>query len=247
MKQYEAVIETLQRLGGIATLGQLYQEVFKINDCHWNTKTPFASIRRIVQERKEIYKIKPGLWALASCREQLEANGFVVENAHNSDSTLMKEFNHSYYQGLLLEIGNCKNLLTYVPEQDKNRKYAGAALKEVRTLNEIPSFSFPELVHRSSTIDVIWFNGRKMPHAFFEVEHSTDIQNSLLKFFDLQDFYCKMFIVADNKRMDEFEKKLHYRAFKELVDNKRVRFLSYDALHKQYNMAIESKRNSIFL
>ena len=33
MKQYEAVIETLQRLGGIATLGQLYQEVFKINDC----------------------------------------------------------------------------------------------------------------------------------------------------------------------------------------------------------------------
>lgn len=29
MKQYEAVIETLKRLGGIATLGQLYQEVLK--------------------------------------------------------------------------------------------------------------------------------------------------------------------------------------------------------------------------
>lgn len=247
MKQYEAVIETLQRLGGIATLGQLYQEVFKINDCQWNTKTPFASIRRIVQERKEIYKIKPGLWALTSCQKQLETNGFIVENAHNSDSTQMKDFNHSYYQGLLLEIGNCKNLLTYVPEQDKNKKYAGTTLKEVRTLNEIPSFSFPELVHRSSTIDVIWFNDRKMPYALFEVEHSTDIQNSLLKFFDLQDFYCKMFIVADNKRMDEFEKKLHYSAFKELADNKRVKFLSYDALNKQYNIAIESKRNSIFL
>lgn len=48
MKQYEAVIETLKRLGGIATLGQLNQEVFKIRDCEWNTKTPFASIRRIV-------------------------------------------------------------------------------------------------------------------------------------------------------------------------------------------------------
>lgn len=72
MKQYEAVIETLKRLGGIATLGQLNQEVFKIRDCEWNTKTPFASIRRIVQERKEIYKIKPGLWALTSCQKNLK-------------------------------------------------------------------------------------------------------------------------------------------------------------------------------
>ena len=66
MKQYEAVIQTLEKLGGIATLGQLNQEVFKIKECEWKTKTPFASIRRIVQENKNIYKIKPGLWALKS-------------------------------------------------------------------------------------------------------------------------------------------------------------------------------------
>lgn len=30
MKQHEAVISTLERLGGAATLGTLYQEVFKI-------------------------------------------------------------------------------------------------------------------------------------------------------------------------------------------------------------------------
>ena len=44
MKQYEAVIQTLERLGGVATLGQLNQEVFKIQDCKWKTKTPFASM-----------------------------------------------------------------------------------------------------------------------------------------------------------------------------------------------------------
>lgn len=247
MKQYEAVIETLRRLGGIATLGQLYQEVFKTGDCQWNTKTPFASIRRIVQERKEIYKIKPGLWALASCRERLEADGFIAENALNAESPQIKEFNHSYYQGLLVEIGNYRNLLTYVPEQDKNKRYANTTLKEIRTLNSIPAFSFPELVHRSSTIDVIWFNGRKMPCTLFEVEHPTDIQNSLLKFFDLQDFYCKMFIVADGKRKDEFERKLHYGAFKELADNKRVRFLDYDSLNKIYNLTIENRRIQGFL
>ena len=39
MKQYEAVIETLDKLGGVATLGELNREVFKISDCEWKTKT----------------------------------------------------------------------------------------------------------------------------------------------------------------------------------------------------------------
>lgn len=54
MKQYEAVIETLDKLGGVATLGDLNSEVFKIQECEWKTKTPFASIRRIVQQTKGI-------------------------------------------------------------------------------------------------------------------------------------------------------------------------------------------------
>lgn len=79
MKQYEAVIQTLEKLGGVATLGQLNQEVFKIKDCEWRSKTPFASIRRIVQENENIYKIKPGLWALKSYQKKLEDKGIVVE------------------------------------------------------------------------------------------------------------------------------------------------------------------------
>lgn len=64
MKQYEAVIETLKRLGGCATFGQLNQEVFKIEDCTWNTKTPFASIRRIGKTaRKSFAFVRDyGLW-----------------------------------------------------------------------------------------------------------------------------------------------------------------------------------------
>lgn len=72
MKQYEAVIQTIESLGGIATLNQINRHVFDVKDCEWNTKTPFASIRRIVQQTKGIYKIKPGLYALESHRKQLE-------------------------------------------------------------------------------------------------------------------------------------------------------------------------------
>ena len=43
MRQYEAVILTLEKLGGQATLGELNKEVLKIKDCEWKTKTPFAA------------------------------------------------------------------------------------------------------------------------------------------------------------------------------------------------------------
>lgn len=80
-----------------------------------------------------------------------------------------------------------------------------------------------------------------MPHSFFEVEHSTDIQNSLLKFNDLQDFYVRMTIVSDAKRRKEFESKMSYSAFDELRRNRRVSFLSYETLVRQYEMELEKQ------
>ncbi len=242
MKQYEAVIETLDKLGGIATLGELNREVFKIKDCEWKTKTPFASIRRIVQQTKGIYKIKPGLYGLEKYRKQLEDRGIIVETEKNKDSDNVKTFNHTYYQGILLIIGKYHNMQTFIPKQDKNKRfYDGTRLQDISTLKEMPSYSYPQIVKRSSTIDTIWFNERNMPHSFFEIEHSTDIQNSLLKFNDLQDFYARMTIVADIKRKAEFEYKMHFHAFDNLRLNKRVSFLSYDSLIKQYEMEEEKQ------
>ena len=57
-------------------MGELNGEVFKIKDCKWNTKTPFASIHRIVQQTKGIYKIRPGLYGLEKYKKQIEDRGF---------------------------------------------------------------------------------------------------------------------------------------------------------------------------
>ena len=238
MKQYEAVIQTIEKLWGIATLQQLNQEVFKIKECEWNTKTPFASIRRIVQQNEEIYKIKPGLYALKSYRKQLESKGIIVETDKNKNSQDIIKFNHSYYQGLLLSIGNMKGLHTFAPNQDKNKPFANQTIDDIRTMHEMPLFSYSHFVQRSSTIDVIWFNERNMPHSFFEVEHSTDITNSLQKFNDLQDFHTNMYIVADEKRHDEFIQKFGYISFDLIRKGKRVKFISYDDLEKQYAQII---------
>lgn len=66
--QEKQVIDTLRQNGGYSTLGNLYHLVDTTN---WVTKTPNESIRRIVQQSKEIFKIQPGLWALEECREEV--------------------------------------------------------------------------------------------------------------------------------------------------------------------------------
>ena len=248
MTQPQAVIEAIESLGGIAPLGQIYQVTLQNKDCKWGTKTPHASIRRIVRHTKGIYVVRKGLYALESHRRKLEANGIVEVTTANADSKEVQQFTHYYYQGLLLKVGEMKHYDTFAPNQDKNRMFLQEAkLGELRSLNELPKFTYPHLVQRASTIDVIWFNERKMPHSFFEVEHSTDIQNSLLKFCDLQDFFARMVIVADAIRKDEYTKKINEAAFVDMKKKKRINFLSYDDLSQQYENAVEDSQRAFLL
>ncbi|MGD1089537.1 MAG: hypothetical protein ABR955_12565 [Verrucomicrobiota bacterium] len=237
MNQQQAVIQTMERLGGVATLGQLYAEIFKIKDCEWKTKTPFASIRRIVQLHNEIYKIKPGLYGLTSKKSEHEARGIVAETEKNKDSAEVKSFGHTYHQALLLIVGKLRRFDCWSPNQDKNKMFVNESLGSLRTLQEMPHFSYESLVNRSATVDAIWFNERKMPNSFFEVEHGTDMKNSLLKFNDLQDFHSRMVIVSDATRRGEFDAKIKFSAFRDIAE--RVDFLPYERLVKDYEYEIE--------
>lgn len=73
MTQAQAVKETLRKLGGIATLKEIYKHVPEITDCQWHTKTPEASVRRIVQQDKGIIRLKAGYYILAEFRDQIVA------------------------------------------------------------------------------------------------------------------------------------------------------------------------------
>lgn len=248
MTQNQAVIEAIENLGGSASLGDIYKIAINNPDCKWGTKTPQASIRRIVRHTDGIYVIRKGLYALESHRRQLENNGIVQVTDSNKDSEEVKKFTHYYYQGLLLKVGQMKSFETFVPQQDKNKKFLNeTTLGELRTLQEMPRFTYEDIVQRSSTIDVIWFNQRNLPHSFFEVEHSTDIQNSLLKFCDLQEFNARMVIVADEYRKDEFTRKLNETAFADLRKDNRVDFLSYDDLNTQYEQIIFNSQRGFVL
>lgn len=225
MTQKEQVYLAMERNGGYATFQQLNRIVDTSN---WKTKTPDATIRRIVQENKDFFKIKPGLWALTSCQENVLKRLEIQQGNVGLDN----RFTHTYYQGMVVEIGNYKHYNTYIPAQDKNKKFLETKLCKLATLQDIPEFTYSNLLRRAKTVDVIWFNERCMPCGFYEIEHTTDIKNSLSKFYELQDFRADFLIIADEKRREQFNEIISSSMYNAI--SKFVKFMSYDNLVKQY-------------
>jgi len=222
MKQSDAVEHVMDQNGGYATLAYLYRNV---NVTDWKTKTPFASIRRIVQDPNRFFKIRPGLWALNSRKKEV-LRFLNIENAKDKKSN--EEFNHTYYQGLLVEIGNMKGFDTFVPNQDKNRIYLNKQLKEITTLGEIFQFTYEKVLRRARTVDVTWFNKREFPASFFEIEFSTHFESALLKYLMLQDFNVDFKIVADKAQAREYFDKLSNSSFDPI--RKRINFIEFGEL-----------------
>jgi len=236
MKQYEAVIKAMEQNGGYATLGLLYQKALKVKGVEWKTKTPFASIRRIVQDPRFFFKIKPGLWALKGWEKRLPAEMKPAKKPRPSEL----QFDHTYYQGLVVQIGNLKRFETFVPAQDKNRRFlAKETLGSLASLTALYPFSYPNIIRRANTIDVIWFNTRRMPSSIFEIEHSTNIKDSLIKFVELQDFRIEMFIIAPPTRKRQFQDTITLSAFEPIKNF--VRFLSYPQLSQLHSRVFKLK------
>lgn len=225
MTQKEQVYLAMERNGGYATFQQLNRIV---NTSDWRTKTPDATIRRIVQDNTEFFRLKPGLWALTSCKENVLQRLEIQQDNIESDN----RFTHTYYQGMVVKIGNYKHYKTYIPAQDKNKKFLETKLCKLASLQSIPEFTYSNMLRRAKTVDVIWFNERCMPCGFYEIEHTTDIKNSLSKFYELQDFRADFFIIADERREEQFNDIISSSMYSDI--RKYVKFMSYNNLVKQY-------------
>ena len=219
LTQVDQVVAALEQNGGYATFSDLNHIV---DTSEWKTKTPAASIRGIVQTHPKLfYRLMPGQWGLISMKTKIENGGVSVKS---------EKYTHGYYQGLLVDIGNAKKFLTYVPPQDKNRDYSHQKLGKIITMPSLVEFTTERIMRKAKTVDTIWMNCRDMPDSFFEVEHTTDIRNSLDKFYELQDFRANFFIVSDAKNKARFDDLLMWSQYKEIKDF--VRFYDYEKLFK---------------
>jgi len=229
MNQREAVVEAMRANGGYATLGQLYKEALKIPGVKWETKTPFKSINRIVQDLKYFFRIRPGLWALLEAKDKLPAD---LRQKPKPES------DHTYYQGLLVELGNLRRQQTFVPKQDRGKPFLGKPLGGLVTVEDIYQFTYPEIVRRAAAVDVIWFNQRKFPSEFIEVENTTDMHGAFLKFVLFDAFNSTFRVVAPAARKSEFESKLAHPSFESVA--KRTIFTSYDVVTGMHTKASEA-------
>ena len=230
--QWMQVVTALRQLGGIATLSQLNRCLLAPDGVatQWATKTPEATIRRIVRNTPEhIHVLKPGLYCLLEQAATYADNYSLPQEGEVAPH--VAERNHWYYQGLLLEIGNARDYKTYVPPQDRNRAYGNQKLGEVSEITRLPSFGYQHFIRRARTVDVIWFNRRDMPAELFEVEFSTDMLNSLAKFNELRDFYTHFSIVAPPHRKNHFEDRIGMDTFHEI--RRRVTFISTDQIDNE--------------
>ena len=221
--QYDQVVAAVEKLGGLASLSQLNAEMAK-TVALWKTKTPFATIRRVMQTDKRLYKIKAGLYCLQEKRVD-----FIEKYTEDSDDYKAQIPNHSYYQGLLLNIGKMENFSTYVAANDKNKPFLKSGnLGQMADFAQLPNFSYPQIMRQARTIDVIWFNQRKMPNAFYEVEMTTDMGRSMEKFHELQDFYATFVIVAPSSRRRSFEDKMNLAAHENICH--RIKFMTTESV-----------------
>ena len=230
MNQTEQVVAALKRLGGCATLKDLYEEVFRGTAPRWKTRTPFASIRRIVQQAKAIAKLQPGLYCLKSDYRKFKHLAADAPARERQGDDI-----HALYQGYLLEIGRFRDYATYIPPQDKRRIFPSGMkrLEDMRDMAKLPDFSYPRFTRQAKTIDVIWFNQRNMPAFMFEVEYTTNLTRSFEKFSELRDFAAAMVIVADESRADSFHDKLHGATFSDMRN--RIAFWSFDKIAKLHS------------
>ena len=245
--QVPQVIAAMRGNGGFATFGQLYSI---LDFSEWDTLTPEVSVRRIVQQSPGLFfKIERGLWALEECRKSVlkkfQLEGFDNPTPDEKVAERKQEFTHSFYQGLILKIGNMKGKKTFVANNDRAKLFLGKPLREIATLETIYEFAYPEFMKRAKTVDVIWFNERRMPFAFFEVEHTTNIEHSLVKFLALRDYHAEFYIVAEEERRKQFNAMLAGQSdFTPLLN--RVKFQNYAHLTKQYeNMSELDKIDTI--
>lgn len=239
MRQHEAVIQALEDLGGYGTLSQIYQKALSYPQVRWGTKTPQASIRRILQQHQEFFRIRPGLWGLQVHERKILRRLQIDEDATPAQQEL---FDHTYYQGIVAEWGKLLRYSTHIPRQDRNRLFLGKPLRELSTLDDIPPFTYPDLVRRASTIDVIWFSSdsnHPFPVCMFEVEHTTDFHNSLIKFKQFVYFSARFFVIAPAHREKEFKDKLE-RDHRGLCEH--VRFVNYETLVKLYTKDLERQQ-----
>lgn len=228
----EAIEQVMLHNEYFAPLKLVYKEIWKYKDKSKITGlTPHMTIQERVQRDRRFTRIGLGVYALTKHLDKLPK---IIPSKTESEK---KERLHAKIQGMLIEIGNNDNDVEDTYTNDKKWIFENKTLGSLATLSEVPPFTYEKIIKETVRFfDVIWFNKRKFPLKVFEVEHSTDFRNALIKFMELQDIRVTFYCVSLEDKEEKFKKELSKNTFEPLKN--RCEFASYKQVENDYNLAI---------
>ena len=225
----EATAAILSDNGGYAPVRLIERELGKYKDLTViKGKTPIHTVHALLQRKERFVRLRLGVYALADYQPPEPPLAKTKK-----DKEMLR---HSDIQGMLISIGNDRRDVEWTYTADKNAMTKdGAVLGKLTTLDKPYPFTYERQVKRAGLVDVVWFNERKYPSHFFEVEHTTNFVNALTKFCDLQDFNAQFFCVADDSRRARFDEQLERPVFKAM--QQRCTFRTYKEIESDYKKA----------
>ncbi len=235
MTKVEAIQKVLEDNNGTASLYVIYQNIEKYYPTAKQSKQWEAGIRgvlyREIRNNKKFKKIGLSIYALKDYIEE--------QKPKLKDAVRM----HSYIEGICLEIGNFKGYNTYTA--DPSAIYRdNLNLNNFTTMNNIPLFSYNEIIQDVKRMDVIWFNskGLSFPKKVFEIVDSIGTLNGAFnRCLQLKNFRTDFFIVAPEKHRAKFERTINLETYQ--INKNRFKFINYDEIIELYENS--SKLNKI--
>lgn len=137
---------------------------------------------------------------------------------------------HEDAEYFMLKLGEMLGYITYTC--DKKAKLNDVELGEVAMLKDLPAFAGERDMGFARYIDVIWFDTDENPQYCIEVEHTTNVVNSLTKLHQLGHFRVSFLVVASNDKRSKFESEMSKAPYRSEKD--RYHFISYDELISLY-------------
>jgi len=230
MTKVEAIQKVMEENNGTASLEIIYNNIEKYYPKIKESNEWSAGIRgvlyREIRNNRRFKKIGLSIYALKDYIEE--------KKPKNDDIVRM----HSYIEGICLEIGNFKKFATYTADPTATYR-DNLNLNDFATMNNVPEFSYSEIVQNTKNMDVVWFNkkGLCFPKKVFEVVDSIGtLSNAFNRCLQLKNFMVDFFIVAPEQHRKKFNRTMELEAYQENSD--RFKFVNYDKIINLYENAL---------
>jgi len=238
MKWNDLIELIMTKNNGMASLNFLYEQTSNYKELpsgDWQ-KTLRGVLYREVN-RGRFKKIGLGVYALLNYEDETSAYSYALKKRPVNQYLKYIKDHHSSIEGMLLELGNFFEHLTYT--SDLNKSFDGKKLRELCSIREVPDFTYQELKTLISRADTIWFTKTRLPFPkyIFEVETTTDFTSSMLKMYQLVNFDTNFILVASERRKGIFTNRINIEPFAK--EKHKFSFRSFEDVARLYFNSVE--------